>query len=117
MNIERRETMKFINTRRFSWVILGIGVVLTIAAFFSLPEIIPMHFTRGVADDFSSKREIFFFPGLQLVIMVLSGNKNIKYLLTHSRRTLNDVQYNWIINGLCIFILIVECYVIFRAFH
>lgn len=109
--------MKLINDRRFSWIICGVGCVLTIILFFFLPEIIPTHFTKGIADDFSNRREIFLFPLLQLVIMVLSGNRSIKYLLTHSKTTLSDIQYNWMVNGLCILILAAEGYVIYKAFN
>lgn len=109
--------MKLINDRKFSWIIFGVGCVLTIIIFFFLPETIPMHFTEGIADDFSNRIEIFLFPLLQLVIMVLSANKSIKYLCTHSRRTLSNIQYNWIVNGLCILILVAEGQVIYRAFH
>ena len=53
---------------------------------------------------------------IQLVILVLTANQKIKYMLTHSRTVLSDVQYNWIVNGLCFFVAMMEGYIVWRAF-
>ena len=113
---ERGKAMKRINGRTFSWMIFGGFIVLTVVLFFFLPETIPMHFTKGEIDDVVNKKEIFLFPMIQLVILVLTANQKIKYMLTHSRTVLSDVQYNWIVNGLCFFVAMMEGYIVWRAF-
>lgn len=106
----------FINSRRLSRVITGLGIILSLAILCLLPSKIPMHFNAaGMADDYSDKIQIFLFPLLQLVIMFLSGRKKIKYLLTHSRTAFNDIQYNWVISGLCFFLLLIEVGIIYIA--
>lgn len=82
--------------------------------FLFLPVKIPMHFNAsGIADDYSSKIQIFLFPLIQILIMSLTGLKGVKYCLTHSRSFLNDYQYNWIVSGLCLFILLAEITIIY----
>ena len=115
--LERRFKMKLINSRKLSWLICGVTAVFTIVALVFLPGIMPMHFTGGIADGFSNKAEICLFPLLQIIIIVLSGIKKVKYCLTHSKMFLNDVQYNWIISGLCIFIFAVEIGVAYVSFY
>lgn len=106
----------FINSRKLPWTIAGMGIVLSLASFLFLPSQIPMHFNAGgVADDYSSKIQIFLFPFIQLIIMLLSGREKVKYCLTHSRTFLNDSQYNWIVSGLCFFILLAEITIIYIA--
>ena len=106
----------FINSRKFPWTIAGIGIVLSLVAFLLLPSQIPMHVNAGgVADDYSSKIQIFLFPFIQFIIMLLSGREKVKYCLTHSRTFLNDSQYNWIVSGLCFFILLAEITIIYIA--
>lgn len=106
----------FINSRQFSWTITGLGIILSLAAFLLLPSKIPMHFdTAGVADDYSGKLQIFLFPFLQLIIMFLSGRKTVKYCLTHSKTFVNNIQYNWIVSGLCLFMILVEITIIYIA--
>ncbi len=107
----------FINSRRLSWVITGAGMILTLIVFFFLPAQIPMHFTAsGIADDYSGRIQIFLFPILQLLIMLLTGGKKIKYCLTHSKMFLSDIQYNWIVSGLCLFIILGETLVLSVVF-
>ena len=48
---ERRIVMKFINTRKFTWIICIIGFMLALVSIFFLPSIIPVHFANGIADD------------------------------------------------------------------
>ena len=43
--------MKFINTRKFTWIICIIGFLLALVSIFFLPSIIPVHFANGIADD------------------------------------------------------------------
>ena len=44
--------MKFINTRKFTWIICIIGFLLALVSIFFLPSIIPVHFANGIADDY-----------------------------------------------------------------
>ena len=39
--------MKFINTRKFTWIICIIGFLLALVSIFFLPSIIPVHFANG----------------------------------------------------------------------
>ncbi len=106
----------FVNSRKFSWTIVGLGIILSLVVFWFLPLKIPMHFSAsGIVDDYSSKIQIFLFPLIQLIIMFLTGRKKIKYCLTHSRTFFNDFQYNWIVSGLCFFIFLVEIRIIYIA--
>lgn len=54
--------MKFINTRKFTWIICIIGFLLALVSIFFLPSIIPVHFANGIADDYGRKIQIFLFP-------------------------------------------------------
>ena len=53
--------MKFINTRKFTWIICIIGFLLALVSIFFLPSIIPVHFANGIADDYGRKIQIFYF--------------------------------------------------------
>lgn len=108
--------MNFLNSRKLTWIICGIGILLAVVSVFFLPEIIPVHFANGIADDFGNRVEIFLFPILLLVITLLTGKENIKYFLTHSKSFLTDIQYNLMIDGVLGIILIVEVYVIYASF-
>lgn len=108
--------MKFIGSRKLTWGICGIGALLAVVGIFFLPQIIPVHFSNGIADDFGNKIEIFLFPALLLIITILSGNEKIKYLLTHSKTFWTDIQYNLMIDGVLGIILITEIYVIYASF-
>lgn len=81
-----------------------------------LADMIPTHFTNGVADDFSNKIQILMFPLLRLPLLFLSGREKVKYCLTHSRTILTDIQYNWITDGVLILLMIAEIYVIYASF-
>ena len=50
--------MKFINTRKFTWIICIIGFLLALVSIFFLPSIIPVHFANGIADDYGRKSKI-----------------------------------------------------------
>ena len=52
--------MKFINTRKFTWIICIIGFLLALVSIFFLPSIIPVHFANGIADDYGSKNTNIF---------------------------------------------------------
>lgn len=106
----------FINSRKFSWTVVGLGIILSVAAFVFLPSNIPMHYNaNGIADDYSNKIQIFLFPIIQLVIMFLTGMEKVKYCLTHSKTFLDDIRYNWVVSGVCFFIILVEISIIYRA--
>lgn len=81
--------MKFINTRKFTWIICIIGFLLALVSIFFLPSIIPVHFANGIADDYGRKIQIFLFPILQVLITFLTGREKVKYCLTHSKNFLN----------------------------
>lgn len=51
--------MKLIGSRKLTWVICGTGVLLALAGVVFLPQMIPVHFANGIADDFENKIEIF----------------------------------------------------------
>ena len=46
--------MKLVGSRKLTWGICSIGVLLAIVSVFFLPQIIPVHFANGIADDFIS---------------------------------------------------------------
>lgn len=108
--------MRFINSRKFSYAICGIGCLLAIISFFFLPNIIPTHFTNGIEDGFGNKVQIFLFPALQVLLTFLSGKEKIKYYMTHSKRFLTDNQFKWMIDGVLILVMIGEVWVIYAAF-
>ena len=108
--------MKLVGSRKFTWGICSIGILLAIVSVFFLPQIIPVHFANGIADDFGNKVEIFLFPILLFIITLLTGKEKIKYFLTHSKTFLTDVQYNLMIDGVLGIILIAEIYVIYASF-
>ena len=71
--------MKLVGSRKLTWGICSIGVLLAIVSVFFLPQIIPVHFANGIADDFGNKVEIFFiFLFLLIIITLLTGKENIK---------------------------------------
>ena len=47
--------------------------------------------------------------------MFLTGRKKIKYVLMHSKMPLMEPQYNWIVSGICFFIILVEIRIIYVA--
>lgn len=108
--------MRFVGSRKFTWGICSLGILLALVGVFFLPQIIPVHFANGVPDDFGNKIEIFLFPILSLIITVLTGKEKIKYILTHSKTFLADTQYNLMIDGILGFVLIAEIYVIYSSF-
>ena len=111
MNLaERRIVMKFINTRKFTWIICIIGFLLALVSIFFLPSIIPVHFANG------RKIQIFLFPILQVLITFLTGREKVKYCLTHSKTFLTDIQFNWMIDGVLLLVMFAEIWVIYASF-
>lgn len=109
--------MKFINTRKFTWVLCGIGFLFAFIGIIFLPDIIPVHFSaNGIADDYGGKIQIFLFPVLQIIIAFLTGREKIKYCLTHSKIPLTDTQFNWMIDGVILFIMFAEIEIIYAPF-
>ena len=113
---ERRIVMKFINTRKFTWIICIIGFLLALVSIFFLPSIIPVHFANGIADDYGRKIQIFLFPILQVLITFLTGREKVKYCLTHSKTFLTDIQFNWMIDGVLLLVMFAEIWVIYASF-
>ena len=69
--------------------------MFTLIVFFFLPSSIPIHFNAGgIADSYGDRIQIFLFPLLQLMILLLTGREKLRYWLTHSKTFLNDIQYN-----------------------
>ena len=108
--------MKFINTRKFTWIICIIGFLLALVSIFFLPGIIPVHFANGIADDYGRKIQIFLFPILQVLITFLTGREKVKYCLTHSKTFLTDIQFNWMIDGVLLLVMFAEIWVIYASF-
>lgn len=107
----------YVNSRKLSWTIVGFGIILSLVVFWILPEQIPIHInSSGIVDNYSNKIWVFLFPFIQLIIMFFTGRKKVKYCFTHSRTFLNDFQYNWVVSGLCFFILLVEMKILFIVF-
>lgn len=112
--------MKFICSRKMSWILCGISMIMAAVSIFFLPELIPVHFANYgnlIPDDFGNKTEIFLYPFLLFLITFLSGREKIKYVLTHSKTYLSDMQYQCIINGVLGLLLVVESVVIYVSFH
>lgn len=53
--------MKFINTRKFTWIICIIGFLLALVSIFFLPSIIPVHFANGIADELMEEKYKYFY--------------------------------------------------------
>ena len=52
-------------------LLLGLTIYLVFSNYSTLPETIPSHFNaRGVADDWASKKTIFFFPAIVVPLYV-----------------------------------------------
>ena len=108
--------MKFINTRKFTWIICIIGCLLALVSIFFLPTMIPIHFANGIADNYVRKIQIFLFPILQVLITFLTGREKVKYCLTHSKTFLTDIQFNWMIDGVLLLVMFAEILVIYASF-
>lgn len=61
------------------WVVTIVSLLLAIIVFPKLPEIIPVHFdATGVPDRYGSRWSIFIFPGINLIMTILTeGLKRI----------------------------------------
>lgn len=108
--------MKFVNTRKFTWTLCGIGFFLAFISIFFLPDSIPVHFSNGIADDHGRKIQIFLFPVLQIIIAFLTGQGKIKYYLTHSKTPLTDTQFKWMTDGVILFIMFAQMRIIYASF-
>lgn len=54
------------------WIITAVSIIATAAVLNFLPNEIPMHFDMtGAADRFGSKYEIFIFPAINIVFLVI----------------------------------------------
>ena len=52
-------------------LLLGLTIYLVLSNYSTLPDTIPSHFNaQGVADDWGSKKEIFFFPAFVVPLYV-----------------------------------------------
>ena len=106
----------YLNSRKFTWTLVGIGCVIAVAAMIIFPAIIPTHFNAsGWADTYSGKAWLLIYPALFLFIAILTGNKKIKYFLSHSRSILTDDQYNWRIDLAMIVLLLLELWHLYRV--
>ena len=62
--------MKLVGSRKFTWGICSIGILLAIVSVFFLPQIIPVHFANGIADGFGNKMEVFLLTDVQYILMI-----------------------------------------------
>lgn len=108
--------MKMNNTRKLTWVLCGVGCLIAVIGIFFLPDTIPIHFSHGAADEYTGKPAIFLFPALQILFAFLTGRKKIKNFLTHAKTPLTDTQFQWIIDGVLILVLVVEVWVVCASF-
>lgn len=76
MNI-RNILIKFINSRKLTWILCGIGWVLALVSMYFLPAVIPVHFSNGYPDDYGKKIEIFIFPIIALLVVFLQDEKKL----------------------------------------
>ena len=109
--------MNLIGRRKLTWGICAVSILLAVISVFFLPQMIPVHFANGTANDFGTKFSILLFPFLSLVITLLTGIEGVKYTLTHSKLFLNDIQYNLMIDGVLALVLAVEVYIVYASFH
>lgn len=107
--------LRLLGSRKLTRIICGVSFLLAGISLFFLPKTIPVHFFNGVPAGFGNKIEIFLFPTLSWVIACLTKNKNIKYMLTHSKVFLTDTVYQLMINGILGFVLATEMYVIYAS--
>lgn len=92
--------MKFINSNnRKSWIVCVISFFAAAIVFVFLPEIIPIHFTGGTPNEYVNKWSIFLFPLLQIVIVLVSDIKSVKYWYMNfkSGYAKSEIQYYFII--------------------
>ena len=55
-------------------LLLGLTIYLVLSNYSTLPDTIPTHFNaQGVADDWGSKKEIFFFPAFVIPLYLFSS--------------------------------------------
>lgn len=107
--------INMVNSRKFTWIIVFITILLSIIAVVLLPDIIPMHMNEfGSFDSYACKIQIFIYPALDIAVMFFTGRKRIKYFLMNSKRVLNDIEYNWRISIVCGLILLIESYHLYR---
>ncbi|MBE6845659.1 MAG: DUF1648 domain-containing protein [Ruminococcus sp.] len=58
---------------KIMWIIMAVSIIATAAVVGFLPDTIPMHFDfTGAADRFGSKYEIFLFPAVNIVFLVIN---------------------------------------------
>lgn len=58
---------------KLMWIIMAVSVIATAAVVGFLPDTIPMHFDiTGAVDRFGSKYEIFLFPAINIVFLVIN---------------------------------------------
>ena len=109
--------VSFLNSRKVAWVIFGIGLLTAVGSLFFLPDMIPVHFSSfGTPDGWDYKTGILLFPILQLFILFLSGRKKVKdFMFRFARTPLNDIQYNWAVDGLLFFVFCVEIWILTEA--
>ena len=58
---------------KLMWIILAVSVIAAAVVVGFLPDTIPMHFNMtGEVDRFGSKYEIFLFPAINIVFLVIN---------------------------------------------
>ena len=58
---------------KIMWIIMAVSVIATVVVIGFLPDTIPMHFDMtGAADRYGSKYEIFLFPAINVLFLVIN---------------------------------------------
>lgn len=108
--------MKLIGSRKFTWILCGIGFLIAAVSVFFLPQLIPVHCSIEIVEDCGDNMELFLFPILLVVIAAFTENKKLKQIFTRSETCLTSLQYNLIVSGVLGGILFTEIYAIYALF-
>lgn len=87
---------------------------MAIISILFLPDTIPTHFSEGIPGNYSNKFSIFLWPLIQMIIIVIGGNR--KMLPNQLEKLLSDIQYNWAIFGMVLFVFLIELLIVYVIF-
>ena len=108
--------MKFICSRKLTWVICGNRMFTC-----SYKHIFPAGCYSGALFKGSSGRlwrenPDSYISSAAVADCIFNRRKSIKYYLTHSKTPLTDAQFNWITDGVLLFVMFAEGWVIYDSF-
>ncbi len=107
--------MKISKTLEKLIFVLTCAVTLIAMIFINKP--IPSHISAGnYIDEVSSSFYLMIYPAIQVLILLVSRNNKVKYLMMHSKILLTTEQYQWIVNGILLFVFLVEATMLYTAF-